>query len=57
MPNQIREVQRAPTLGRAVELLQHGDRSTAPLGIGPRVPDLPFPEVDTLVDLHGHPQR
>ncbi len=53
MPDQIREFHRAPTVERAVELLQRSDRTTAPLVAGPRLPDAGFPAADAVVDLRG----
>jgi CO/xanthine dehydrogenase FAD-binding subunit len=53
MSDQIREFHRAPTVERAVELLQRSDRTTAPLVAGPRLPAAGFPAADAVVDLRG----
>lgn len=53
MSDQIREFHRAPTVERAVELLQRGDRTTVPLVAGPRLPAAGFPAADAVVDLRG----
>ena len=53
MPTNIREFHRAPTSARVLELLQRTETPGAALMIGPRVPDLPFAQMEAAVDLQA----
>ena len=53
MPTNIREFHRAPTSARVLELLQRTETPSTVLMIGPRLPDLPFAQMEAAVDLQA----
>ena len=53
MPTNIREFHRAPTSARVLELLQRAETPSTVLMIGPRLPDLPFAQMEAAVDLQA----